>query len=157
RSGGRPDLMGKARRLAADCGFPTRLLDAWAGPALPPATAVVSQAPTAVLCLGRFHASFDGRAIDLARVKPRGPGAMRLLAMYAGGSVHRDVIVNALWPDVPSDAANHNLHVAMWSLRKLLEPESPRGHCRLLVRDGDAYLLNLPPGAYCDVAAVRAA
>jgi DNA-binding SARP family transcriptional activator len=45
----------------------------------------------------------------------------------------------------------------MWSLRKLLEPGSPRGHCRLLVRDGDAYQLNLPAGAYCDVAEVRAA
>ncbi len=155
--GGRPDLMGTARRLATDCGFPMSLVDAWAGPTPRPGTVVSAEAPTAVLCLGRFQATFGGRAVDLSRVRPRVRVLMRLLAMHAGGSVHRDVLVNALWPDVPGDAANHNLHVAMWSLRKLLEPESPRGHCRLLVRDGDAYLLNLPPGAYCDIAAVRAA
>jgi DNA-binding SARP family transcriptional activator len=155
--GGRPDLMSAARRLAATCGLPSRLVDAWAGRAPDRYTVAVAETPNAVLCLGRFHASFDGRPVDLSKVKPRVRVLMRLLAMHAGGPVHRDFLVSALWPDVPGDAAGHNLHVALWSLRKLLEPDAARGHCRLLVRDGDAYLLNLPAGAYCDVTAVRTA
>ncbi|HEU4422530.1 MAG TPA: AAA family ATPase [Pilimelia sp.] len=158
RAGGRlPDRMAGVPRLALECGLPLRLVTAWAGQPSFGGPVAVSGDASAVLCLGGFHASFDGQPVDLSKVKPRVRVLMRLLAMHAGRPVHRDVLVNALWPDVPGDAANHNLHVAMWSLRKLLEPESTRGHCRLLIRDGDAYLLNLPGGTYCDVVAVRSA
>jgi DNA-binding SARP family transcriptional activator len=150
-----PELMRSARRLAAECGVPSRLADAWAGPEPRRPFVALVDAATVLVCLGAFQARFDGHPVDLSKVRPRARVLMRLLAMQAGERVHRDVLVNALWPDAPEDAANHNLHVAMWSLRRLLEPEATRGRCRLLIRDGDAYLLNLPADAYCDVATVR--
>jgi DNA-binding SARP family transcriptional activator len=161
RAGGeRRDLLASARRLAGECGLPACLVTAWAAPSPGPpprAADVLTEAPATVLCLGGFRASFDGRPVELSRVRPRARALLRLLAMHGGQPVHREVLVDALWPEVPTAAANHNLHVALWSLRKLLEPGSTRGQCRLLVRDGDAYVLALPAGGYCDVAAVRAA
>jgi DNA-binding SARP family transcriptional activator len=43
------------------------------------------------------------------------------------------------------------LHVAVSSLRHVLEPDAPRGASSLIVRDGDAYRLRLPPDGSVDV------
>jgi len=77
--------------------------------------------------------------------------------MYAGRAVHRESLIDALWPDLPAGAATRNLHVTLSSLRTFLEPGTPRGQCGLLVRDGDAYGLALPEDGYSDVAEFTAA
>ncbi|MGH9037557.1 MAG: AfsR/SARP family transcriptional regulator, partial [Acidimicrobiia bacterium] len=51
----------------------------------------------------------------------------------------------------------HNLQVVVSSLRRVLEPDAPRGASSLLVREGDAYRLALPAGAEVDVIAFEAA
>src|SRR5690606_29027417 len=58
---------------------------------------------------------------------------------------------DALWRDLDREAGTHNLHVSVSSLRRALEPGVPRGASRLLVRDGERYVLKLPPGSTTDL------
>jgi DNA-binding SARP family transcriptional activator len=74
-----------------------------------------------------------------------------LLAMNVGIAVHREVIMEILWPDADRGSLARNLHVAVASLRRVLEPQASRGSFRLVLRDGEGYLLSLPPGSEIDV------
>jgi DNA-binding SARP family transcriptional activator len=152
-----PGSAARARAFAAECGLPDALTTAWLDAAEPPYPEAGAPAPITVRCLGGFSVERAGLPVDPSTVKPRVRSLLRLLAMNAGAAVHRGALVEALWPDLSPVTAAHNLHVAVSSLRKLLEPESPRGHARLLVREGDGYRLALPPPSSCDVTEVRAA
>lgn len=153
-------LVDRARLLAVECGLPQSLVDRWLdAPAesVDPRPAPVARAPLALLCLGGFQAFRDGERIDFTAVKPRARALLRLLAIHAGAPVHREVLVEALWPTLPSTAATHSLHVAVSSLRRLLEPGVERGAHRILIREGDSYRLVLPADGYGDVVAFRRA
>ncbi|MCQ4045293.1 BTAD domain-containing putative transcriptional regulator [Streptantibioticus rubrisoli] len=110
-----------------------------------------------IWCFGGFRMAVGERLIDWTKVRPRARAAMRLLAVRAGQPVHRETLIEALWPDAPADSATANLQVAISSLRNLLEPDRERRKPRLVIRDGDAYLLNLPAGAHLDTLAFQAA
>ena len=84
-------------------------------------------------------------------MKPRTRALLRRLCADAGSAVHRETLEEALWPDTDAEAAARNLHVAVSSLRKALEPGVSRGASSLLVREGDTYRLVLPPGSEVDV------
>jgi DNA-binding SARP family transcriptional activator len=173
-------LLDEARRTAEELGMAAVLarVEAVSGatalPAVEPALAAASsspapssaapseatsvEAPRAVLrCLGRFRLELDGRVIDLTPAKPRVRQALRLLAARAGDPVHRESIVEALWPDAELKAGMHNLQVTISSLRRLLEPEASRGESSLIVRQGDAYRLALPEPADIDLVAFEGA
>lgn len=108
-------------------------------------------APVWITCFGDFTLAVEGREPDLTRLRPRARTVLRMLAVHAGEPVHREVLADALWPDLDADAGRHNLHVAISSLRSCLEPDSPRGQSRLVQRDGERYRLHLPPGSWCDL------
>jgi DNA-binding SARP family transcriptional activator len=80
-----------------------------------------------------------------------------MLALHVGRSVHRDVLAQAVWPDSQPDAARRSVHVAISSLRHLLEPDARRGQSLLLPRLGDSYSLALPDGSRCDLLDFQAA
>jgi DNA-binding SARP family transcriptional activator len=107
--------------------------------------------PLAIRLLGGFAIARDGTAIDLASVRPRARALLRLLCLHAGMAVHHETIEAAMWPDADPDASSRNLHVAMASLRKVLEPSAARGSFQLLRREGGAYRLALPDGATVDL------
>ncbi|MCX4588135.1 BTAD domain-containing putative transcriptional regulator [Streptomyces sp. NBC_01481] len=104
----------------------------------------------AIRCFGGFRMTVGDLVVDWTRVRPRARAAMRLLTMRAGRPVHREALIEALWPAAPPKSATANLQVAVSSLRSVLEPDRDRGKPRLVVRVGDAYLLNLPSDAYLD-------
>ncbi|MEV6524730.1 BTAD domain-containing putative transcriptional regulator [Longispora sp. NPDC051575] len=108
-----------------------------------------------IRCFGGFRLRVHGRPIDYSTIKPRTRTALRLLAMRAGHSVHRETLIDALWPGTDAVPATHNLHVTLSSLRKFLDTEAG-GSCQL-ARSGDAYQLVLPTGGYSDVATFGAA
>jgi DNA-binding SARP family transcriptional activator len=113
-----------------------------------------SASPTprlAITCLGQFVMAFDGRPLDLTRVKPKVRSLLRLLAMHSGTPVHREVILEALWPDMHPDAGTRSLHVAVSALRHLIEPGLGRADTSMVHRDGDAYALVLCPGTTIDI------
>lgn len=107
-----------------------------------------------VLCLGRFRLEIDGTPITLTAIRPRARALLRLLALHAGQPVHRETILEALWPEAACDAGPRNLHVAISSLRQALESRSADGEGISFIRDGDAYVLAVPPGAVVDVLAL---
>ena len=104
-------------------------------------------------CFGGFRLELGGVPVDVGSVKPRPRAALHLLALHAPRPVHREVLVDSLWPEADAATGTRNLQVAISSLRALLEPGVARGGYTLLVREGDAYRLALPPGADADVAA----
>jgi len=149
---GRPGRMQQAR---ADC----QALDArgvlavaqqWVGRAAgttPLAPGAVAQ----LRVLGRFELTINGVPVDQSAVRPRARQALHLLALHVGRSVHRDVLVQAVWPDSRPDTGYRSVHVAISSLRHLLEPDAERGQSLLLPRLGDSYSLALPAGSQCDL------
>ncbi|QHC22910.1 AfsR/SARP family transcriptional regulator [Streptomyces sp. GS7] len=122
------------------------------------ATHRAERAPrVAIWCFGGFRMAIGDRIVDWMKIRPRARAAMRLLAMRAGRPVHKEALIEALWPDAPLASATANLQVAISSLRGLLEPDRERRKPQLVVRTGDAYLLNLPADAYLDTLAFQTA
>ena len=105
-----------------------------------------------IRCFGGFSVAIEGRPVDMSAVKPRSRALLRLLAAHAGAPVHREVILEALWPEGDRDVAGKSLHVAISTIRGALESRTVRAGASLVVRDGDAYRLDLPAGSELDVA-----
>ncbi|HET9441904.1 MAG TPA: winged helix-turn-helix domain-containing protein, partial [Acidimicrobiales bacterium] len=106
-----------------------------------------------VRCFGPLAVEIGGRPVDLRSIKPRVRSLLRLLAMEAGRPVHRDRLVDSLWPgEADSRVGTRNLQVAISALRQHLEPGVARGAAALVVREGDTYRLNVA-GDALDVAA----
>ncbi|WP_156392234.1 MULTISPECIES: BTAD domain-containing putative transcriptional regulator [unclassified Nocardioides] len=108
-------------------------------------------APVSVRCFGGFGILVNGAQPTFDGVRPRARALLRVLALHAGTSVHREMLVDAMWPQLDSSAGTHNLHVCVSSLRAALEPGVARGASHLVVRDGDRYSLALPPGSVADL------
>jgi DNA-binding SARP family transcriptional activator len=102
----------------------------------------------AVTCFGHFSLTVDGRELDLTAVKPRARQALKLLALNAGASVHREVLMEALWPNGDPRSAGRNLQVAVSAVRGVLGTDSGGP---TIVRDGDCYRLALPPDSAVDL------
>jgi DNA-binding SARP family transcriptional activator len=93
--------------------------------------------------LGGGTLEIDGHRVALDGAKPRVRSLLRLLAVHAGAPVHREVIQEALWPDADAAAGARSLHVALSALRKELDEVANPPGGRLVVRDGDAYRLDV--------------
>ena len=112
----------------------------------------VHQAPSlTVRCFGGFSIAIKGRPVDLTTIKPRARAVLRLLAIHAGNLVHREVLQEAFWPEADSETGARNLHVAVSTLRQVLEPGVIRGGSSFLIRDGDAYRLAVQVDAEVDL------
>jgi DNA-binding SARP family transcriptional activator len=100
-------------------------------------------------CFGRFEIRVGGELVDTTILRPRAQALLHLLALQRGRGVHREVLIEALWPDSGPAAGLRSLQVAASSVRRLLS-ESPVGGPRL-ERTGDAYRLDLPADIDCDL------
>jgi DNA-binding SARP family transcriptional activator len=100
-----------------------------------------------IKAFGGFEFRVGGRTVALDGVRPRARTVLRYLALHAGTAVHREVICAAIWPDADPASAARNLHVAMSALRGLLSTVAGGAGAALIVRDGDAYRLAVPPEA----------
>lgn len=107
--------------------------------------------PLDLRLIGGFTLRLAGREPDLSRLRPRARTTLRLLALHAGRPVHRETLVEALWPHLPAGAGMHSLQVAVSALRRALDPGPTRGSSRLLARNGDAYTFVLPEDGRVDV------
>ncbi len=102
-------------------------------------------------CFGGFELTLGERSLDWTAVRPRARALLRMLAVHAGRPVHRELLIEAFWPERPPATGARCLHVAVSALRTVLEPGAPRGAAQLLVRSGEAYLLRIPPHGSCDL------
>lgn len=103
--------------------------------------------PVAISCFGGFQLSIDGSPVDLSAIKPRARQALRLLCIHGERAVHREVLLAALWPDVETSTGMRSLHVAISSLRALLQVDGTP----LIAREGSAYRLLIPERGSIDV------
>jgi DNA-binding SARP family transcriptional activator len=102
--------------------------------------------------LGGFSLQVGDRFLDLLQVKPRARSVLHVLALHAGGPVHRDVIVEALWPDRDPQAAVRAMHVSLSAIRRQLEALAPDRAINILERRGDAYVFGADRTTWIDVA-----
>ncbi len=98
-----------------------------------------------VRCFGQFELRVGGGAVDLGGLKPRCQVLLRLLAMHGARPLHRETLIEAIWPEARAEAGMRNLQVAVSTLRRFLEPVAG------LAREGQSYRLALPAGCTVDV------
>ncbi|MFD0202744.1 MULTISPECIES: AfsR/SARP family transcriptional regulator [Saccharothrix] len=74
-----------------------------------------------VRVLGRFTVSVDGRPVpgDVWRNR-RAADVVKLLAIAPDHRLHREQVMDRLWPDLPVDAAGANLRKALYYARRAL-------------------------------------
>lgn len=102
-----------------------------------------------VRTLGGFSLEVGGQRIDETAAKPMERALLHLLCVRAGELVHREELIEALWPEADPDAGLHRLQVAVSAVRRLLGVVGPeRG--QMLAREGDGYRLTFPPGSDID-------
>ncbi len=111
-----------------------------------PATPVSVHPPVSVRCFGGLAIAVDGQPVDETLAKPRVRSLLRMLAANAGRTVHREQLIDALWPEQSPTGATRSMQVAVSLARQLLP-----GGSELIARTGDGYLLALPPGSRADV------
>jgi DNA-binding SARP family transcriptional activator len=94
-----------------------------------------------IRCFGRFELSHNGLAVRHWRRR----SAERLLKVLLvnGRRVHRDVLLDLLWPDVPIKSSIRGLRVTLHALRKAVAQIVPeRAPLDLIRAEGDTYVLN---------------
>jgi DNA-binding SARP family transcriptional activator len=93
-------------------------------------------------CLGGFELEIDGKPVDWPPLRPRARALLLLLAIHHGRDVHRERLIDTLWPDAPTGAGTHRLHVTASSVRQCFAALGLGD--RAVERQGDAYRLALP-------------
>jgi DNA-binding SARP family transcriptional activator len=79
----------------------------------------LSSPPARVYLLGRFAIEVAGRAIPASAWRRRRPvELLTALALAPGRSLHREQLIDSLWPDKDLDAGANNLHRALHDLRR---------------------------------------
>jgi DNA-binding SARP family transcriptional activator len=112
----------------------------------PTSSAVPAVAPTArsvrLTCLGEFRLSVAGVVVDWRALRPRARTLLMRLGIEHGRSVHRERLVDDLWPDAILAAGIRSLQVAASSVRQCLAAAGlPEDSVR---READTYALRLP-------------
>jgi DNA-binding SARP family transcriptional activator len=107
-----------------------------------------------IRCLGSFEIELDGEPVALPPLRPLPRTLLLLLASHYGRDVHREVIIEQLWPGIELDVAVHRLHVAASSVRHCLNQAGLGADA--VRRHGSAYTLSLPD-AEVDVVVVDTA
>ena len=128
-------------------------------PQTPTSTTVVSAsdslttAPLFIQTLGPFRAWRRGQEIERgAWPREKALHLFQLLVCHRGHGVHRDRILEILWPDSSASTAATGLRVALSALRNALEPDRESGtDGRYVRRDGDTIRLAMESGLRVDV------
>ncbi|WP_344172331.1 AAA family ATPase [Kribbella lupini] len=92
--------------------------------------------------LGGFRLELDGQAVHWPPLRPRARALLLLLAIHPGRDLHRERLIDALWPDAPTEAGPHRLQVAASNVRQCLAAVGLGDQA--VQRNGDAYRLVLP-------------
>src|SRR5690242_281692 len=97
--------------------------------------------------LGGFAVRVDGRSIPATEWRRRQAASLvKLLALAPRGTLHREQVIDALWPDTAIDDAGPRLHKAAHFARRVL------GDSGALVLSGDTVSLFPNANVVVDVA-----
>jgi ATP/maltotriose-dependent transcriptional regulator MalT/DNA-binding SARP family transcriptional activator len=120
---------------------------------LRPSTGPHALTSLSVVTLGRFAVSVGGAEIDHVRWgRPKVMLLFKYLLSAPDFRAHRDVLLEALWPELPPASARSNLNNAVYRLRRALEPAiDTRQPSRFLTIASQHYCLVLGPEDRWDV------
>jgi DNA-binding SARP family transcriptional activator len=113
----------------------------------------------AIQVLGEFRVSVGFRAIaEREWTSRKARSLVKLLALAPHHHLHREQIMERLWPNMDQEHSANNLHKALYVARRILEPDLPprRASSYLHLRH-DMLLLEAPGGLWIDVEAFVAA
>lgn len=148
------DAMARARSLSRELGL---VLPALTEPRREFEVDVRGPAGSRVTCFGHLDLVIEGRSVDLSGLKPQSRTLLGLLAIRTGAPLHREYLIDALWAGEDPTAARRRLPVLVSTVRRHLEPDARPGDWSLLVRQGEAYMLQSPQDTYVDVRAFEEA
>lgn len=149
----------RARGLAASCGLgrwaieevgtaPTPVPDPDVGSGV--TSLPISPLQVELRLFGGFRMSVNGSPVAVDTLRPRARVLLRMLALHVDRDVHREHIIDALWPGTDVLIATRRLQVAVSSVRQLLEQTGLTGGPGL-VRHGESYRLALPADSNIDL------
>jgi DNA-binding SARP family transcriptional activator len=107
--------------------------------------------------LGGFRVSVGSRVVkeDAWRLK-KAASLVKLLALAPNHRLHREQLMEALWPGLSPKAASNNLRGALHLARRILEPESTTASGCLRLRDAQVVLCPEESNLWVDVEAFEA-
>jgi DNA-binding SARP family transcriptional activator len=103
--------------------------------------------------LGPFRVAIDGRAIEERHWSRRKPALLvKLLALQSHHQLHREQVMEFLWPDLDAEAAANNLHKSIHAARRALEPALKSGpDSHFILTRGQQIFLRAPGKLRVDV------
>jgi predicted ATPase/DNA-binding SARP family transcriptional activator/DNA-binding CsgD family transcriptional regulator/Flp pilus assembly protein TadD len=113
--------------------------------------------PVRIRLLGGFSVSVGPRTIEESAWRLRKSASLvKLLALSSGHRMHRERVLDLLWPELGRGAAANNLRQALYAARQALEPERV-ADSRYLVSQGESLALCPRGELWVDVDAFEAA
>ena len=111
------------------------------------------RAPLRLVTLGGFSVLRGGTELsETALGRPRVRSLMSVL-VAADGPLHRELLLEWLWPSLPPQRGLRSLHTTVFELRRALEPDAARLNGGSVVRtEGESYRLALGERDDWDVA-----
>jgi DNA-binding SARP family transcriptional activator/Tfp pilus assembly protein PilF len=117
--------------------------------------AIVAPPSLELHLLGPFRAAVDGRAVEERRWSRRKQSLLvKLLALQPHHRLHREQIMELLWPDLDAEAAANSLHKTIHAARRALEPALKYGpDSRFILTHGQQVHLRAPGELWIDAEA----
>src|SRR5215470_2100791 len=112
-----------------------------------------------IYLLGPFRVAVDGQFVGEQHRSRRKPRLLvKLLALQSHHQLHREQVMELLWPELEPEAASNNLHKAIHMARRALEPalRSAAGS-HFIVTKGQHIVLRAPEKLWIDVEAFERA
>ncbi|MFU8802395.1 MAG: BTAD domain-containing putative transcriptional regulator [Bradymonadaceae bacterium] len=101
--------------------------------------------------LGTLRLKRDGESLNPEDFGRRSSlDILKILALTPGRSRAGEQLIEMLWPEIDEDSGKNRLHVALHSLRTILEPAGRRGKWRFVRTHQGQYLLEGGEGVWID-------
>jgi DNA-binding SARP family transcriptional activator len=101
--------------------------------------------PLRVVTLGGFSVERPGTLLPEVVFSRRKARTLLAALLAGGGAVHRDLLLEWLWPDLAADRALAALHTTLHALRRSLQAGLGPRAADLIATDGEQYRLALGP------------
>ncbi|MBI2965196.1 MAG: GAF domain-containing protein [Chloroflexi bacterium] len=109
-----------------------------------------------VRCFGGFELYRRGRLVTPDMFQRRAAlSLLKILLIYGGRRIHRDVLAEHLWPEADPRAAANRLYVVVHTLRHMVEPRQGNKLWQYVRREGDYYHFNLDASCWIDIMEFR--
>ena len=92
--------------------------------------------------LGGFSVVRRGETVPVSEWQSRvARDLVKMLIANRGRPIHREILIDRLWPDGDAEGANHRLSVALSTIRGVLDPEKEHGRDHYVIADRETVAL----------------